>query len=183
MLPVSETHSQPSGRFDRWSRVYMRVTRQALEALGILALGLMVLVNGAEIGFRAFASQSLHWVHELSIALAMFIYFALYATIAKDRSYIRLEVFEAGGTALARPAAIIGGVLVIVFQLLLFSLAWHAAKFAWLFETPILHLPESVYLIPLVIGCGDIVVSEIIHLVRILLGRPEEEKVRAGILT
>lgn len=170
-------------RFNHWSHLYLVFTQKTLETLGIIALASMVIINTSEIFFRAVANESIQWTHELTIILAVFIYFAVYATIAKDRSYIRLEVFDTQVLSFERSAAIIGGLLVIGFHLLLVVLSFQAAKFASLFETPILHLPESVFLVPLVIGCGDIVISELIHLIRNILGFPVQERVQAGILT
>ena len=125
----------------------------------------MVVINTAEIGYRFLYSRSLNWVQELSIVIAMTLYFLVYSLIAKDREYIRIELF----TRLLAPRArerldIAIRLLVLVFHSMVVWYALKTAKFAALFETPVLGWPEWVFYAPIAIGCADIVVTELIYL-------------------
>jgi TRAP-type C4-dicarboxylate transport system permease small subunit len=128
-------------------------------------LAVMVAINTAEIVHRVLFIRGLNWVQELSIILAMTLYFLVYAMIAKDREYIRVELFaRLLGTEGRRRLAIATRLVVLVFQGMVAWYAWRTAKFANLFETPILGWPEWVFYAPIAIGCADIVVTELIHL-------------------
>lgn len=131
----------------------------------------MVAINAAEIAYRFFFTRGLNWVQELSIILAMVLYFLSYALIAKDREYIRVEVFaRALGAAGRRRLSIATRLVVLVFQAMVAWFAWKTASFAALFETPVLAWPEWVFYAPVAVGCADIVVTELIFLVRQLRG-------------
>jgi TRAP-type C4-dicarboxylate transport system permease small subunit len=54
---------------------------------------------------------------------------------------------------------------VLVFQAMVAWFAWRTARFAALFETPVLSWPEWVFYAPVAIGCADIVITEAIFLV------------------
>ena len=125
----------------------------------------MVVINAAEIGYRFLYSRSLNWVQELSIVIAMTLYFFVYALIAKDREYIRIELF----TRLLAPAArarleIAIRLLVLAFHAMVVWYAVKTAKFSALFETPVLGWSEWVFYAPIAIGSADIVVTELIYL-------------------
>ena len=131
----------------------------------------MVAINTAEIATRFFFTHSLNWVQELSIILAMVLYFLVYGLIAKDREYIRVEVFARSlGPAGRRRLSIATRMLVLVFQAMVAWFAWKTARFAALFETPVLGWPEWVFYAPVAIGCADIVVTELFFLARQLRG-------------
>ena len=63
-----------------------------IQAIAIIVLGTMVAINTAEIGHRVFYTNSLNWVQELSLVLAMTLYFLVYALIAKRQEYIRINL-------------------------------------------------------------------------------------------
>jgi TRAP-type C4-dicarboxylate transport system permease small subunit len=133
----------------------------------------MVAINAAEIFYRFLYSRSLNWVQELSIVIAMVLYFLVYALISKDREYIRIELFTRMLAPLARERLEIAiRLLVVVFHVMVVWYAIKTTKFAALFETPVLGWPESVFYAPIAIGCADIVVTEIIYLRESLWPRP-----------
>ena len=143
----------------------------------------MVAINAAEIAHRLLFTRGINWVQELSIILAMVLYFFVYALIAKDREYIRIELFSRlFGPRVRRWLAIAIRLVVLVFQAMVAWFAFRSAQFAALFETPVLGWPEWVLLAPLAAGCADIVLTEVIYLVWQLRGIEVVEE-RAGILT
>lgn len=143
----------------------------------------MVAINAAEIAHRVLFTRGLNWVQELSIILAMTLYFFVYALIAKDREYIRIELFSRlFGPRGKRVLAIAVRVVVLAFQAMVAWFALKGAQFAALFETPVLGWPEWVLLAPLAAGCADIVLTELIYLYWQLRGIEVVDE-RAGILT
>lgn len=143
----------------------------------------MVAINAAEIAYRFFFTRGLNWVQELSIILAMALYFFVYALIAKDREYIRIElVARLFGPRGRRWLALATRLVVLVFQAMVAWFAFRSAQFAALFETPVLGWPEWVLMAPLAAGCADIVVTEAIYLVWQLRGIEVVDE-RAGIVT
>ena len=143
----------------------------------------MVAINAAEIAYRFSFTRGLNWVQELSIILAMTLYFLVYALIAKDREYIRIDLLaRLLGPRARRALAIAIRVVVLVFHGMV---VWYAAKttqFSVMFETPVLGWSEWVLYAPLAVGCADIFVTELVHLVWQLRGIEVEEE-RTGILT
>ena len=126
----------------------------------------MLAINTAEIAHRFFFTRGINWVQELSIILAMVLYFLVYSLIAKEREYIRVELFaRLLGAEGRRRLSIATRLLVLVFQAMVAWFAWKTARFAALFETPVLSWPEWVFYAPVAIGCADIVVTEAIFLV------------------
>jgi len=131
----------------------------------------MVAINTAEIAHRFFFTRGLNWVQEISIVLAMVLYFLIYALIAKDREYIRVELFaRALGPVGRRRLSIATRLVVLVFQAMVAWFAWKTARFAALFETPVLGWSEWVFYAPVAVGCADIVATELIFLVWQLRG-------------
>jgi TRAP-type C4-dicarboxylate transport system permease small subunit len=143
----------------------------------------MLAINTAEIVHRVLFTRGLNWVQELSIILAMVLYFLSYALIAKDREYIRVELFaRLLGPAGRRRLSIATRLLVLVFQAMVAWFAWRTAQFAALFETPVLSWPEWVFYAPVAIGCADIAVTELIHLVWQLRGIEPQREHGHGVL-
>ncbi len=133
----------------------------------------MVVINAAEIGSRFLFARSLNWVQELSIVIAMTLYFLVYSLIAKDREYIRIELFtRLFPSRLREQLDIAIRLLVLVFHVMVVWYAVKTTKFAALFETPVLGWPEAVFYVPIAIGCADIVVTELIYLREALWPRP-----------
>ena len=133
----------------------------------------MVAINAAEIGHRFFFTRGLNWVQELSIVIAMTLYFLSYSLIAKDREYIRIELLTR--LLAPRPRAaleIATRILVLVFQAMVAVFAVKTAKFSALFETPVLSWPEWVFYVPVAVGCADIAITEAIYLKELLWPRP-----------
>jgi TRAP-type C4-dicarboxylate transport system permease small subunit len=162
---------------------YLLYSRRAVLLIAGSSLGLMVAINFAEILHRVLAGGGLSWVHELSIILAVNLYFLTYALIAKDREYIRIEYFVRGFSPRGQH------VLAIALRLILLgfhgTLVWFASKavaFTAMFDTPVLAWPEFVFYLPLALGCADVVVTEIIYLVWQLGGVHVEDE-RAVVLT
>ena len=68
---------------------------------------------------------------------------------------------------------------IIAFHVTLFIFCIKTFKLISIYETPILQWPEFLYYIPLAVGTFDIIVTEVIHLLR-TLAFPEQPPVTAG---
>lgn len=173
-----------NSRFDRWSGAYLRWSGWLINAIAVLALAVMVIINSAEIVWRFSFSRGLNWVQELSVIIAMTLYFLVYAMIAKNREYIRIELLARALPSAGRRWLSIGiRVAVLAFHAMV---AWYAAKttqFAAMFDTPVLGWSEWVLYAPLAVGCSDIVLTEFIYLVWQLRGVDLSGEERMGILT
>lgn len=182
MSPTPPAESR-SG-FDRACSAYLRGSGLALRVLGVLALALMVGSHALEIAWRFFNQRGLSWVHEFSLIAAMVLYFLMYAEIAKQRDYVRLDLLEQRLPAGARRhVSTFIRLVVLAFHALV---AWYAvgtARFAAAFDTTVLEWPETVFYVPLALGCADIVLTEAIHLWRHLRGQGEEDRAAPRVLT
>lgn len=178
------TTPAPASAFDRACSAYLRGSGLALRVLGVLALALMVGSHALEIAWRFFNQRGLSWVHEFSIIAAMVLYFLMYAEISKQRDYVRLDLLEQRLPAAARRhLSTFIRLVVLAFHALA---AWYAvatARFAAAFDTTVLEWPETVFYVPLALGCADIVLTEAIHLWRHLRGQAEEERAAPRVLT
>ncbi|MEO8544803.1 MAG: TRAP transporter small permease subunit [Burkholderiaceae bacterium] len=165
------------------AQVYLRVSAAVIEWVAAAVLISMVAINGAEILYRVLFTRGLNWVQELSLVLAMVLYFLTYALIAKNREYIRIELFSTMLSAAGRRAfSMLVRLVVLAFHA---CIAWYAARtvqFAAMFELPILGWGEWVYYLPLTLGCADIVITESIFLAWQLRGLDIENE-RAEALT
>jgi TRAP-type C4-dicarboxylate transport system permease small subunit len=169
---------------DRLAAIYLAVSRAFVRACALAALAAMVVVQASEIVWRAATARGLIWVHELSIMLAMVVYFLAYALIAKERGYIKVEALYRRFTPSLQSRIDIGTRVVIIgFHLLLCYLTISIFGFVRAFTTPVLDLPETVYYVPLALGTADIVLTELIYLWRRLTGREAALSRRAELLT
>jgi TRAP-type C4-dicarboxylate transport system permease small subunit len=137
-----------------------------------------------EIAGRAFFSISFSWVQEVSILAAMWVYFFAYALIAKNEEYIRVD-FVAN---LMPPGSrytidIFARLVTILFHGIVAWFAVETYKFLGLFTTSVLIWPESLFVLPILIGAIDIVITELIFLYWVLTCRlpPASHAVPAGL--
>lgn len=155
----------------RAAQAYLKYSRGAIEVIAFVVLVAMVVINTAEITYRFLFHGGLSWVQEVSIVLAMVLYFLVYAWVAKDREYIRIELLVRVLRPVWRRRFSIGTrVLVLVFHGMLVWYGTQTTVYSRLFETPVLGWPEVVFYAPLALGCADIVITELIYLVWQLRG-------------
>jgi TRAP-type C4-dicarboxylate transport system permease small subunit len=178
------TAPEPVPVFTRACDAYLRGSGLVLRVLGVSALALMVGSHALEIGWRFIHTRGLSWVHEFSVIAAMFLYFLTYAEISKKRDYVRLDLLEQRlPDTMRRHLSTAIRVLVIVFHGMV---AWHAlttVRFVAAFSTTVLEWPETVFYLPLLVGCADIVLTESIHLIRHLQGRSGSSAAAPRVLT
>jgi len=159
---------------DRIGGVYLGFSRLVLLAVSIFMFATMVVVNAVEIAGRALFSTSFSWVQEISILAAMWVYFFAYALVAKNNEYIRIDLISRYlAPAANRGLDAFARLVVLAFHAVVLWFGIETFRFLGLFTTSVLDWPESLFVLPIVLGSADIVLTEAIRLRGILLGRPQ----------
>jgi TRAP-type C4-dicarboxylate transport system permease small subunit len=155
------------GAMDAVLRVYLDFSRRFVIAVSCAMFAFMVAINGLEIVGRAFFSVSFSWVQEVSILSAMWVYFFAYALIAKNEEYIRVDF---AAKLMPEPwqhvVDIFARLTTIFFQSMV---AWFAVE---TYRFLGLIWPESLFVLPILIGAVDILITELIYLYWVLMRRP-----------
>lgn len=153
------------GALDRALRSYLVASKRVVLTVSIAFLALMVAINGLEIVGRGLFGRSYVWVQEVSIMSAMWVYFFAYGLIAKDEEYIRVDLFATfAGPAVKVATALFARLATIAFHATVLWVGIEAWRFLGLFRTSILDWPESLFVLPILIGAADILITELIHL-------------------
>ena len=160
------------GGIDTILRTYLDITRKIVIVVSCVFFAFMVAINGLEITSRAFFSTSFSWVQEVSILSAMWIYFFAYALIAKNEEYIRVDfAAQLMPDSWRRVVDIFARLVTIVFHGMVAWFAVETFRFLGLFTTSVLSWPESLFVLPLLIGAFDITITELIYLYWQFTGR------------
>lgn len=166
-----DPESGPRG-IDAAIAAYLRLSRLVVVAVSVAMFALMVAINGAEIVARGLFGVSFSWVQEVSILAAMWVYFFAYALIAKGEEYIRVDIIvNQFGPGAARAIRVAGRLATIAFHAVVVLFAIESFRFLGLFTTAILGWPESLFVLPILLGSADIVVTELALLYRQWSGR------------
>ena len=161
------------GAFDGVLRLYLALSKRVVLFVGLATLALMVAMNGLEIVGRGLFGRSFNWVQELSIITAMWVYFFAYGLIAKDEEYIRVDIVaNALSEGNRRRVTIFSRLVTIAFHATVLWFAIETFHFLGLFRTSVLDWPESLFVVPILLGAGDILLTELIYLWWTLTGRP-----------
>ena len=167
------------GRFDAVFDVYLKTSRFLLNWNAIAMFCIMLGANSYNIFMRTVFERGTIWHQEVSIMAAFWIYFAAYGLLSKEDSFIRVEfVVEQFPPGVQRSILVLGRLVVIAFHIILFIICINLFDVIAIYETAILQWPEYVFYIPLTVGTFDIVVTEVIHLLR-TLAFPERPPVDA----
>ena len=140
----------------------------------------MLGANSYNIFLRTVLDLGTMWHQEISIMAAFWIYFAAYGLLSKEDGFIRVEfVVERFAPPVQYWIFVLVRLTIITFHITLFVFCIKTFKLITIYETPILQWPEYLYYIPLVVGTFDIMVTEVIYLLR-TLAFPERPPVEAG---
>lgn len=153
-------------------RAYLSASKAVVAVVAIAMLAFMVAVDGLEIAGRSLFNRSFAWVQETAILAAMWVYFFAYGLVAKDEEYIRVDFFVSRLGERAQAAiAVLARLLTLAFHVTVLWFAFGTYRFLGLFTTPVLGWPESLFVLPLLIGAADIAVTELIYLYWQIVGR------------
>lgn len=157
---------------DRMAGFYLVFSRFVLLAVSIFMFAAMVAVNGMEITGRALFATSFSWVQEISILAAMWVYFFAYALVAKNDEYIRVDLISRYISARAnRTLDVFTRLVTLAFHGVVLWFSIETFRFLGLFKTSVLDWPESLFVLPILLGSADIILTEAIRLRAIATGR------------
>lgn len=157
---------------DRAGDAYLRVSAGVVQAGSILALSGMVAINAVNIVSRGIFHADMEWTQEISILLAMVVYFFSFALISKRNSDIRIDFVVHMLPAVWQPVlGLLNRFLVLAFQAVVLWCAIVTCGFVRIFRTPVLELSEALFFIPVIAGAADILLTELIYLHRQARGR------------
>lgn len=148
------------------------MSTRAVQAGSVLALGAMVAINAVNIVSRGAFHVDMEWTQEISILLAMVVYFFSFALISKGNSDIRIDfIVHMLPLAAQHALGLLSRVLVFAFQGIVLWCAIVTLSFVRIFRTPVLELSEAWFFVPVIAGAADIVLTELIYLQRQASGR------------
>ena len=117
------------------AEAYLRASGVAVQAVSIIVLALMVVINATNITCRAVLGVDLEWTQEVSVIAAMVIYFFSFALIAKTNSDIRVEFIVAMlPRSWQRWLGIVSRLAVLGFQAAVLWLAINTLGFVSMFQ-------------------------------------------------
>jgi TRAP-type transport system small permease protein len=161
-----------AARLDAALEAYLNTTRVLFSAVATFMFVVMLAANAWNILLRVVAAQGITWHQEVSILAAFWIYFGAYALVAKSDAYIRIEfLVDRLPQAAQRAIRLLVQVAVVAFHLVVLELCVTMLRVVSIYETPILQWPEYLFYVPLAVGTADILLTEIIRTVRILVPR------------
>jgi TRAP-type C4-dicarboxylate transport system permease small subunit len=103
----------------------------------------------------------------------MWIYFFAYALIAKNEEYIRVDfAVKLMPQAWQHAVDIFARLVTIFFHGMVAWFAVETYRFLGMFTTSVLIWPESLFVLPILIGAIDILITELIYLYWVLTRRP-----------
>lgn len=153
-------------------RSCLAISKRIVAVVAVAMLILMVVINGIEIVGRGGFARSFTWVQEVSIIAAMWVYFFAYGLIAKDDEYIRVDIVaNLLGEAARHALTVFARIATIAFHAIVLWFAFETWRFLGLFRTSILDWPESLFVLPIMLGAADILATELVYLYWTLAGR------------
>jgi TRAP-type C4-dicarboxylate transport system permease small subunit len=154
-------------RIDPWLKRYLRFSGLVFTWIGIAMFIVMLVSNTWNIVLRWLFDEGITWHQEVSIMAAMWIYFAAYSLIGKTDTYIRIGFFvDRLPPSVSKAINTSVRVWVIAFFIFLSILTVKGIKVIFTHRTFILEWPEYFYYIPLLVGTSDIIVTELVQLIR-----------------
>jgi TRAP-type C4-dicarboxylate transport system permease small subunit len=153
-------------------RACLAISKRIIAIVAVAMLVLMVVINGIEIVGRGGFARSFTWVQEVSIIAAMWVYFFAYGLIAKDDEYIRVDIVaNLLGDGARHMLTVFARLATIAFHAIVLWFAFETWKFLGLFRTNVLDWPESLFVLPILLGAADILMTELVYLYWTLSGR------------
>jgi TRAP-type C4-dicarboxylate transport system permease small subunit len=157
---------------DPWFKRYLRFSSYAIEGLCIAMFTLMLASYVWNIFLRVAFSKGTTWHQEVSVMAAMWVYFAAYSLVSKENSYVRVEfiVDRLLPGLLSRMLDWMIQLGVIAFHIIMLTMILTTFKAVSILRTYLLEWPEYFYYVPLLVGTIDIILTEIIRLIRLVSG-------------
>ena len=152
---------------------YLDASRLVLSVAVVAALAAMLILNAAAVLSRTLGFGSIHWAPEISMLLAVGVYFLSYGIIVRRQAEIRVEFL-----ADRLPHGVQNSLLVVgdLIQLCLYVfIGFLGIKYAIrisILPMPITQASQGFFFLPLIAGFLD---SATVIVMRILVRREAEE--------
>jgi len=159
-------------RLDPWFKGYLRFSSYAIEWLCIAMFILMLVSYVWNIFLRVAFNKGTTWHQEISVMAAMWVYFAAYSLVSKENRYVRVEfiVDRLLPGLVSRMVDWMVQLGVIAFHIIMLTMILTTFKAISILRTYLLEWPEYFYYVPLLVGTIDIILTEIIRLIRLVSG-------------
>ena len=159
-------------RLDPWFKKYLRFSSYVIEWLCIAMLTLMLMSYVYNIFLRVAFNKGTTWHQEISAMAAMWVYFAAYSLVSKENRYVRVEfiVDRLLPGLVSRMVDWMVQLGVIAFHIIMLTMILTTFKAISILRTYLLEWPEYFYYVPLLVGTIDIILTEIVRLIRLVSG-------------
>jgi TRAP-type C4-dicarboxylate transport system permease small subunit len=158
-------------RLDPWFKRYLRFSSYTIEWLCVAMFVLMLVSYVWNIFLRVAFTKGTTWHQEVSVMAAMWVYFAAYSLVSKENTYVKVEFIADRLPAIASTwlnwMVQLG---VILFHVLMLTMIVTTCKAVSILRTYLLEWPEYFYYVPLLVGTIDIILTEIVRLIRLVTG-------------
>ena len=154
-------------KIDIFTSKYLQVSALGVICISITMFAIMLIVNSYNIFLRWMFNKGITWHQEISMMAAMWIYFAAFALISKNQGYIRISfIVDRLRPSIKKIVFTINRLLIIGFHTCLLILVITEIKLVSIQRTFILEWPEYFFYIPLAVGTGDIIITELLLFIR-----------------
>jgi TRAP-type C4-dicarboxylate transport system permease small subunit len=152
---------------------YLDLGGQLLVVLVVAGLGAMLALNGASVALRSLGFRSIHWAHEISLVIAIGIYFLGYGLIVRRRAEIRVQFAILGlPTRARRVLDVLGDAAQFALYVTFGILVWQYAMRMRVLPMPITGFSEALVYVPVAIGFFD---AAVVVVLRALTGADAQE--------
>ena len=143
-------------RIRRLAAGYLAYGGRLLVVLVVAGLGAMLLLNGASIALRTLGFRGIHWAHEISLTIAIAIYFLGYGLIVRQAAEIRVQFAILRLPSGARRVLdVLGDAAQFTLYVTFGILVWRYAVRMSALPMPITGFSEALVYVPVAVGFFD----------------------------
>ncbi|MFC4233777.1 TRAP transporter small permease [Thalassospira xianhensis] len=159
--------SQLTGMLDRLGGGLAKI----LNLIGGIALVALIPSFAWLVFGRYVLNETPTWVEQISLILIVLITFPVAAACIRDNSHLSVSFFrDALPPKAAAVLALISYAAMVVFGFYMLVGAYDLVVFNWAKSMPIIHVPDGLRSIPMLVCGGGIVFYSLVHILKIITG-------------
>ncbi|WOI11203.1 TRAP transporter small permease [Thalassospira lucentensis] len=159
--------SQLTGMLDRLGGGLAKI----LNLIGGIALIALIPSFAWLVFGRYVLNETPTWVEQISLILIVLITFPVAAACIRDNSHLSVSFFrDALPPKAAAVLALISYATMVVFGFYMLVGAYDLVVFNWAKSMPIIHVPDGLRSIPMLVCGGGIVFYSLVHILKIITG-------------
>lgn len=159
--------SQLTGMLDRLGGRLAKI----LNLIGGIALVALIPAFAWLVFGRYVLNETPTWVEQLSLILIVLITFPVAAACIRDNSHLSVSFFrDALPPKVAAFMALISYAAMVVFGYYMFIGGYDLVVFNWAKKMPIIHIPDGMRSIPMMVCGAGIAFYSVVHILKILSG-------------